>query len=98
MRCPAIRTAGMGGRLGQTGEMILRYESDVRATLTTAVQAREVRSLRVDAARTWRDVGEEIGRRWQLTVGKGDEQSLGATVCHVAAQVLGEDPDGEPWN
>ena len=86
------------GRAGQTGDVILRYESEVRAALTTARQAREVRFLRVDASKTWRYVGEEIRRRWRLTVGKGDYQSLGATLCHVAAQVLGEDPDGEPWN
>jgi len=25
-------------------------------------------------------------------------QSLGATRCHVAAEILGEDPDRAPWN
>jgi hypothetical protein len=77
--------------------VILRYESEVRASLTTVDRALEVRALRVDADETWRGVGEECHRRWRLAVGQGDYQSLGATLCHVAAEVLGEDPNAEPW-
>jgi len=35
---------------------------------------------------------------WAADLGVGDTQSLGATLCHVAAEILGEDPDREPWN
>jgi hypothetical protein len=35
-----------------------------------------------------------VGHRY----GRGDTQSLGATIDHVAAEILGEDADAEPWN
>lgn len=78
--------------------MIVRYESEVRQLLTSIEQAHEVRQLRVDEELTWRGVAEVLQARWMARVGQGDEQSLGATLCHVAAELLGEDPDGEPWN
>ena len=58
----------------------------------------EVRSLRVDDEESWRCVRDECFRRWDLDFGKGDPQSLGAALCHVAAELLGENPDAEPWN
>lgn len=78
--------------------MILRYEDEVRVLLTDIDEARFVRALRVDQDLTWRGVGEEMGSRWSTDVGKGDPQSLGATICHVAAELLDEDPDATPWN
>jgi len=79
------------------GEMILRYEDECRAQLTEA-GAQFVRSLRVEQAETWRGVGSALIKEWDLSFGIGDTQSLGATMCHVAAELLAEDPDGEPWN
>lgn len=76
----------------------MRYESEVRELLDSIARAKEVRALRVDDRGTWRYVGEECQRRWQTTVGDGDTQSFGATLGHVAAQMLGEPPDEEPWN
>ena len=61
-------------------------------------RALEVRQLRVDEEQTWRGVGKEIQKRWSTDVGLGDTQSLGATLCHVAAELLGDDPDADPWN
>jgi hypothetical protein len=78
--------------------VILRYESECRELVTDEARAREVRALRVDDRGTWRYVGEECRARWSAEVGSGDAQSLGATLCHVAAELLGEDPDTEPWN
>ena len=78
--------------------MILRYEEEVRSLVDSVERAQEVRRLRVDQASTWRRVGEDCKKRWGVVVGEEDEQSLGATICHVAAEVLGEDPDSEPWN
>jgi hypothetical protein len=78
--------------------MIVRYETEVRQLLNSIEKAHEVRRLRVDEELTWRGVGEAFQRRWMAGVGEGDEQSLGATLCHIAAELLGEDPDGEPWN
>jgi hypothetical protein len=75
--------------------MILRYEDEVRVLLTDADEARYVRALRVDQGLTWRGVGEAMSSRWSSSVGSGDSQSFGATICHVAAELLNEDPDGE---
>ncbi|HRD59872.1 MAG TPA: hypothetical protein PLZ93_06675 [Nocardioides sp.] len=77
--------------------MISRYEAEVRDALSTIERAREVRHLRVDQQASWRVVGEECRRSFDIDVA-GDDQSLGATLCHVAAEVLGEDPDAAPWN
>jgi hypothetical protein len=60
--------------------------------------AQEIRGLRVDRGLTWRGVGAECQELWGTNIGRGDTQSFGATVCHVAAEILGENPDAEPWN
>jgi len=78
--------------------MILRYETECRELVSDDSRAREVRALRVDSGYTWRDVDEECRRRWATDVGDGDTQSLGSTLCHVAAEVLAERADAEPWN
>ena len=61
-------------------------------------RAREVRALRVEQEHTWRGVGLECRQLWATEAGAGDEQSLGVALCHVAAELLGEDPDADPWN
>ena len=76
---------------------MLRYEAEVRAFLD-AERAMHVRVLRVDQGHTWRGVAIESDDRWHFDFGQGDPQSVGATLCHVAAEILGEDPDGPPWN
>jgi hypothetical protein len=78
--------------------VIVRYEREVRLLLAEPGRARQVRDLRVSQGLTWRGVGEECQTLWSTDTGRGDTQSLGATICHVAAVLLGEDPDAEPWN
>lgn len=76
----------------------MRYEAECRQLVADDARAQEVRELRVGDQGTWGYVGEQCQLRWGTDVGSGDTQSLGATLCHVAAELLGEDPDGEPWN
>jgi hypothetical protein len=78
--------------------VIIRYEREVRLLLAEPGRARQVRDLRVGQGLTWRGVGEECQALWGTDTGRGDTQSIGATICHVAAELLGEDPDAEPWN
>jgi hypothetical protein len=92
-------SAGLRLQIGQTAlVVILRYETEARELVNTVERASEVRTLRVDRQGTWRFVGEECQQSWGTTVGQGDTQSLGATLCHVAAELLAEDPDADPWN
>lgn len=82
----------------QLRPVIARYESEVRELMQDAERALEVRALRVDGQGTWRQIGEECQQRWGTAIGAEDTQSLGATLCYVAAELLGDDPDAEPWN
>ena len=77
--------------------VILRYEAEARQLVNGAERANEVRVLRVERQGTWRYVGEECQLAWETDVGEGDTQSLGATLCHVAAEMLGEDPNADHW-
>lgn len=83
---------------GETGGVILGYEAECRRLIADEAWAREVRALRVDSGYTWRGVADECRCRWGTNVGEGDLQILGETLCHVAAELLGEDPDAAPWN
>jgi hypothetical protein len=58
--------------------------------------AQVVRRLRVDEGRTWRGVAAECSRAWE-TDWDGN-QIVGMFLCEVAATLLGEDPETEPWN
>lgn len=78
--------------------VIVRYEREARLLLAERGRAQEVRGLRVGRGLTWRGVAEECQVSWGTDIGRGDLQSLGATICHVAAEILGEDPDADPWN
>ena len=82
----------------QNRSVILRYEAEARAAVDTVERACEVRSLRVEHQGSWRYVAEEARPRWNLDAGLGDDQSLATTLCHVAAEVLDEDPDAAPWS
>lgn len=95
---PALWASGANPSEVKLHLVIMRYESEVRELLRKPGRALEVRSWRLDEKGTWRHVGEECQARWRTAVGTGDTQSLGATLCHVAAELLGEDPDAEPWN
>ncbi len=77
--------------------VILRYEAEARQLVNSVKRANEVRVLRVERQGTWRYVGEECQHAWGTDVGEGDTQSLGATLCHVSAEMLGEDPNADPW-
>jgi hypothetical protein len=78
--------------------VIMRYEHEARLLLAVPGRAQQIREWRVSQGLTWRGVGAESQARWGTDTGRGDTQSLGATLCHVAAELLGEDPDTEPWN
>jgi hypothetical protein len=80
------------------GMRTLRYEAEVRQLVNSPERAREVRALRTELEGTWRFVGERCQEAWDTSVGINDAQSFGETLCHVAAEVLGENPDADPWN
>jgi hypothetical protein len=42
-------------------------------------------------------LGEECQALLGTDIGFRATRSFGATLCHVAAEMLGEDPDAEPW-
>ena len=75
-----------------------RYELDVRALVVSLDVARAVRSLRIDRDLTWRSVEEEARLLLGFQLGEGDPQSVGFALCQVAAEVLGEDPEADPWS
>ena len=70
--------------------MSSRYADEVRQFLTTVDQAEFVRELRVGRDATWRAVGRDMSTRWETDIAAGDLQSLGRTICEVAAELLGE--------
>lgn len=65
-----------------------------------------VRGWRVDVGMTWRSVAEE----WSDTVTPQNmsdkaifkswsgHQMFGQEICEIAAEVLGEDANADPWN
>ncbi len=62
----------------------------------TLKRAREIRRLRVDEGFTWRSVADETSKSWGMR--QTSNQFLGISFCLRAAEALGEDGDGEPWN
>ena len=55
-----------------------------------------VRRLRVDEELTWRGVAGECSTAWATDW--DENQIVGMFLCEVAAELLGEDPETEPWN
>ena len=58
--------------------------------------ARRVRMWRVDQDETWRSIASLADAEWGTQF--GTNQLFGRDLCRVSAEVLGEDPDDEPWN
>ncbi|MFF2747567.1 hypothetical protein ACFVVA_18700 [Kitasatospora sp. NPDC058048] len=65
------------------------------ATVTTEM-ALQIRTWRVDEEFSWRAVARAATDLWGSEY--GSNQIYGRDLCVAAAKVLGEDPDGEPWN
>ncbi|GAA1407276.1 hypothetical protein GCM10009639_55880 [Kitasatospora putterlickiae] len=65
------------------------------ATITSEM-ARQIRVWRVDEGLTWRSVTQAASDLWGS--GSGGGQIYGRDLCAAAANVLGGDPDQEPWN
>jgi hypothetical protein len=70
-------------------------EPEIDAELTED-DARLIRRWRCEEHYTWGGVGVNWAAtrhdRW------GSGSVLGNRLCYRAAQILGEDPDDEPWN
>ncbi|WP_037601147.1 hypothetical protein [Streptacidiphilus rugosus] len=62
-------------------------------SLETALQ---IRTWRVDEEYSWRAVAQAASELWGSDF--GSNQLYGQDLCAVAAALLGEDPDREPWN
>ena len=77
---------------------MFRYEEELRSALTSLELARAVRTARVDQGGTYRVVGERVIPLLGLDIGYQDLQSVGRAACWVAAELLDEDPNAEPWN
>jgi hypothetical protein len=62
----------------------------------TREKALQIRRWRVDDEMTWRSVAQAASDLWGSRY--GSNQLYGMDLCRVAAYVLGEDPDRDPWN
>lgn len=56
-----------------------------------------IRTLRVDAGATWREVALFCGNAWP-EADWGSNQFAGIALCRAAAKHFGEDADQQPWN
>lgn len=65
------------------------------ADLTTE-KAAQVRRWRIDEDMSWRAVAQAASDLWGSDY--GSNQIYGMDLCAVAAVLLGEDPDKDPWN
>lgn len=62
----------------------------------TPDRARQVRQWRVDQHFTWRGVAHLADETWG-TKWNGN-QLFGMELCERSAEMLGENPNAEPWN
>lgn len=86
--------------LGWTNEkpMLRRYMSEELAL--------KVRGWRVDDEMTWRSIAKEWGDTVTPLAESDKEafkfwnehQMFGLEICEIAAEILGEDANAEPWN
>ncbi|WP_241844631.1 hypothetical protein [Kitasatospora sp. CB01950] len=58
--------------------------------------ASQIRTWRCDEDCTWRAVAQAATDLWGSEW--GSNQIYGRDLCVAAAELLGEDPDREPWN
>ncbi|MFG3101635.1 hypothetical protein ACGFZL_14100 [Streptomyces sp. NPDC048182] len=64
-------------------------------TITREMACR-IRRWRRDEDHSWRAVAQAASAAWGPAW--GSNQLHGRALCTAAAQLLGEDPDEEPWN
>lgn len=61
-------------------------------------QLAQVRELRLQRRRSWRQIAQRCHERWHLGLwDPPSNQIAGMALCQVAAEYFGEDPDGPPW-
>lgn len=73
-------------------------DDEIRPHMTLE-RARVVRFLRVNHGSTWRSVAAWCYDLWgEPTWIRGGNQLYGRSLCALSAEMLGEDPSGEPWN
>ena len=61
----------------------------------TAEQAAQIRVWRVENEMSWRAVAQAAADAWGSR--HGGNQLFGRELCCAAAEMLGENPDVEPW-
>ncbi|MFI6984283.1 hypothetical protein ACIBSV_37630 [Embleya sp. NPDC050154] len=73
----------------------MTHDPDDPATMTPEMAA-QIRTWRVDEEYTYRAVAQAATDLWGSTW--GSNQIYGTDLCITAAQMLGEDPNTDPWN
>lgn len=67
----------------------------------TVEQAMELRRILEDDGPTWRALARRVQDRfsdeWRVGSLIAGHQAFGIALCHVAAEILGEDPSQHPW-
>jgi hypothetical protein len=69
---------------------------DVWSITMTPELAAEVRRYRVDQELSWRGVAAAVSEAHCDE--KSDNQIAGRELCVIAAALLGENPNADPWN
>lgn len=75
--------------------MIVRYEAEVRDVLDME-RAAVVRTMRTEAAETWRGVGAACIDLWDLKFGQGDTQSSGQQFATWPRSCWAKTPTANP--
>jgi hypothetical protein len=66
--------------------------------ILTPERAQRVKHLRCVEDRTWRSVAVICRKEFHGSWEPPENQLWGVALCRVAARILGEDPNKEPWN
>ena len=64
----------------------------------TIIRAELIKSWRADEGYTWRSVAAAAHKEFHGDWKPKSNQLWGMELCKVAANLLNEDPDKEPWN
>lgn len=90
------RKAGLGR---QANEAYKGLQDEI-AMWMTVVRARRIRDLRTKRRCSWRRVAEVVHREWGTDAAwlPPDNQIAGMVLCEVAADLMDEDGQADPWN
>ncbi|OYW43384.1 MAG: hypothetical protein B7Z38_01810 [Rhodobacterales bacterium 12-64-8] len=80
----------------------LTFREELSKKVTPALCA-DVRHLRVEKDESWRGVSRDIFNYPSSAViadhtDMSGDQPLGMFLCELCAEMLGENPNAEPWN